>query len=530
VPPHFGVATQHPEATAAALAVLNQGGSAVDAAVAAAFVLGVVAPDCSGIGGGGFAIVSDERDHVIEAFDFRETAPSRLDARAIETELDAPNPLRGGMLVGVPGEVRGLFELHRRFGRLPIAVDMEPAIVAAERGYEVGVALARNAYAFRHELDLSPPLRSEFDPPFVGPVFAGFHAAPENALARTLRAIARDGADAFYRGPIASDLVASVAAAGGWLSMDDLDHYAVLESAPLRVQWEGYEIVTMPPPSAGGLLLVETLKSMSKEHLRSLGYGTADYVHELAEVFRNAFDDRMRVVGDPTFVSEDVAALTDDDRMTRRKLAIDRFATHALPSTNVDEHGTSHIVVVDGAGNVVSLTTTVGDAFGARVVGRQSGVILNDELVDFTSARQFHPFGKSPAPNTPRQGARPVSSMTPTIVLREGEPVLALGGAGGLRISTGVAQALLARLVFDESPAQAVKGARFHTPYEGATAELEFGSDRRIFDELRHRGEHVRWFANFSAVQMASIEIRDGVLQRVEAAADPRFAGTAEAR
>jgi len=538
VPSHFGIATQHPLATAAAVSILSEGGSAADAAVAAAFTLGVVAPDCSGIGGGGFALISNEETHEITALDFRETAPSRLDAEALERQLDQPDPHHNGMLVGVPGEVRGLLELHRRYGRLPLAADMNPAIRAAEDGYDVGGALARNAYAYRRELDASPVLRTEFDPPKVGPVFAGFHAAPESALARTLRAIARDGADAFYRGPIGEDLVTSVAASAGWLSLDDLANYAVVERSPLRIDWEGHELWTMPPPSAGGLLLVETLKSVSRSHLWSLGFASPAYVHELAEVFRNALDDRMRHVGDPAFVSVDVVGLTDGARAARRRASIDPFATHALASTAVDEHGTSHIVVVDGTGNVVSLITTIGDAFGSRVTSEQTGVILNDELVDFSTPRQFHPFQtiftsgsrRSVSPNTPRPGARPVSSMMPTIVFRAGAPVLALGGAGGLRIATGVAQALLARLVFDRSPSDAVAAPRFHTPYQGATTELEFGTDQGVASGLRERGEHVEWLANFSAVQMVAIDMPGGVLERVEPAADPRFGGHAAGR
>jgi gamma-glutamyltranspeptidase/glutathione hydrolase len=517
---------------------LGQGGTAADAAIAAAFTLGVVAPDCSGIGGGGFALISNEETHELKVLDFRETAPLGLEPAALERQLDAPNANHNGMLIGVPGEVRGLFELHRRYGRLPIVVDMAPAIRSAVQGYDVGPPLARNAYAYRRELDASPFLRGEFDPPLQGPVFAGFHVGQQPALATTLAAIATRGADGFYRGAIAQDLVASATAAGGWLTLEDLAGYTVVEREPLHVQWEGYDVFTTPPPSAGGLLLVETLEAMSGARLRALGFGSAAYVHELAEVFRSALDDRMRKVGDPSFVSVDLAALTDQARAFHRTAEIDPFTTHALPSTGVNEHGTSHLVVVDGAGNIVSLTTTIGDAFGARVAAEHSGVILNDELVDFSSARQFLPFRgagqvnrfRNNSPNAPRPEARPVSSMMPTIVFRDGAPVLSLGGAGGLRIATGVTQALLARLAFDKSPAASVEAARFHTPYEGATTELEFGTAPRVASGLRARGEHVEWFSNFSAVQMAAIQMQQGVLEQVSPAADPRFGGRADGR
>jgi gamma-glutamyltranspeptidase/glutathione hydrolase len=532
-PSHYGVATQHPSATEAATMILRQGGSAADAAIAAALTLGVVAPDCSGIGGGGFALVWNARTRRATVLDFRETAPARLDPPVFEHEIKGRDWERRGELVGVPGELRGLLALHEKLGRLPFERDVEPAIDAAERGYSAGLSLARNAYAYRQVLDSIVPLRDLYEPPGLGPISFGAHIV-NRPLAVTLKAIARDGPNAFYRGSIGRDLTDSVRAAGGWLDLDDLADYRVVEREPLRVSWQGYEVLTIPPPSAGGVLLVETLKATTRDWLLGLGLNSSAYIHELAELFRDALGDRVSAIGDPRFAPLNVDSLANDVRMAHRKASIEPFATHALPSANIDEHGTSHLVVVDGEGNLVSMTTTVGDAFGARVMGQSTGIVLNDELVDFTPERQYDLFrGEAPAslrppnaPNAPRPGARPVSSMTPVLVLRDGAPVLALGGAGGLRIATGVTQALLARLAFEKSPAESVSLSRFHTPYHGATVELEFGADETVVKELRDRGEKVEFFPNFSAVQMVAL----GVNGQVEASADPRFGGRAAAR
>jgi gamma-glutamyltranspeptidase/glutathione hydrolase len=499
--------------------------------------LGVVAPDCSGIGGGGFALIWNARTRRATVLDFRETAPARLESAPFEREIDRRDWDRRGELVGVPGELRGLLALHQKLGRLPFERDIEPAIDAAERGYPVGLSLARNAYAYRHVLDLIAPLRDMYEPSGLGPISFGAHVL-NRPLAMTLRAIARDGPEAFYRGSIGRDLADSVAAAGGGLDLDDLAGYRVVEREPLHAWWQGYDVLTVPPPSAGGVLLIETLKVTTREWLRGLGLNSSAYIHELAELFRDALGDRVNAIGDPRFAPLNVDSLANDVRMAHRKASIEPFATHALPSANLDEHGTSHLVVVDGEGNLVSMTTTIGDAFGARVMGQSTGIVLNDELVDFTPERQYDLFrGATPAglrarnaPNAPRPGARPVSSMTPVLVLRDGAPVLALGGAGGLRIATGVTQALLARLAFEKSSAESVSLSRFHTPYHGATVELEFGADETVVKELRERGETVEFFPNFSAVQMLGLCVNEGVVERVEAAADPRFGGRADAR
>jgi gamma-glutamyltranspeptidase/glutathione hydrolase len=321
-------------------------------------------------------------------------------------------------------------------------------------------------------------------------------------------------------------LVATAASAAGALTVDELDAYRTVERAPVHVKWEGYDVYTMPPPSAGGLMVAQILGLYSSAELKKLGFESGAYQHLIAEGMRASIADRMRYIGDPAFTAIDFAALTSKERMAarRRRIALDR--THAIPRFAIQEHGTHHLVTADAQGNVVSLTTTVNRAFGAKISGAESGVVLNDQLDDFTELEDVRPFGLTQSPNRPRPGARPASSMTPTIVTKDGQVVLALGGSGGPTITTNVTQLLLARLVFGKTPEQAVQGRRFYIPTRNAYIFLEKGAPKPLVEDLESRGEIVATMPFMgSAVQMIAIE--NG---RKLAAADPRKHGKAEVR
>ena len=515
--------------------VLHDGGSAADAAIAAALTLGVVAPDCSGIGGGGFALVWNQNLRRVTALDFREAAPAHVRPFDVEREIAQGSGQLAGALVGVPGEVAGLFALHSQLGRLPIDVDFGPAIRIAEAGYAVSSALARNAFQYRPVLSRSPLLASLFASAGVGPVLAGSRLTREH-LAVTLRRIARTGPGRSTRGPSRkTSCVRAVPLAAG--SPRKTSRPTVSKRGLLcQGKWEGLDVFTMPAPSAGGLLLLETLAMSPRADLVGLGLNTGGYVHYLAEAFRGAMTDRVRAMGDPSFVTVKSGELLDAHRLHARRAAIAMERTHALPESTLNEHGTSHLVVYDGEGNVVSLTTTVGDAFGARIAAEESGVILNDELVDFTVPSQYAAFqasSKNPfafSPNRPRASARPVSSMTPAIVVRDGRVELALGGAGGLRIPTAVAQVFLAHEAFQVPLSDAVALPRFQTPYDGPTVELEQGTGGAVLDDLRGRGERLTVAPNFSAVQVISASLDPSGAVRLAGAADPRFGGEADTR
>jgi gamma-glutamyltranspeptidase/glutathione hydrolase len=500
---------------------MRAGGNAVDAAVCAALVAGVASPSSSGIGGGGFVLawLSDRAQPYL--LDFRETAPEKLDGAPFEAR---PLPEgRRGVLSGVPGEVKGLFELHQRFGKRPWADVVKPAARWATGGFPINPHLASALSFVAADLSKDPGLSSVF---FSGGKPAAVGQLVKNPkLGKTLERIAAEGPKAIYEGPIADDIVETVRAAGGSLSRTDLARYKPVERQPLRIKWEEHDVYSMPPPSAGGLMLAETLGMFSSAELRKLGLNSASHQHLLAEAMRGAIADRMRYVGDPDHVPVDVTKLFSPSRLAARKRRIAPDRTHAIPRFGLEEHGTHHLVTADAAGNVVSLTTTVNNAFGVKLTAKESGIVLNDQLDDFTAQRSIEGFGMKASPNAARPGARPVSSMTPTIVVRAGQPLLAIGGSGGMTIATNVTELTLSRLVFGTAPAELVKAPRFYVPTQGAYIQLEKGAPEALVRDLEARGEIVGT-APFttSAVQLIALE-----KGRKLPAADPRKHGSARA-
>jgi len=512
------VASENLVVSQTAIEVLKRGGNAIDAAISAALSAGVASPSSSGLGGGAFAVVHRAGERTPMILDFREEAPERVDAAALERR---PLPWNErGHLVGVPGEARGLWELSRRFGKLPWAELTKPAERRARLGFPVNAHLARALGS--SELAQEPSLAALFFPKGRAALAGSLIKNPK--LARTLQRLGAEGPAAIYDGVIASEIVATVASAGGTLALSDLAQYRAKERTPIKVQWEGYEIFTMPPPSAGGLLVAQTFGSLTKQELNNLGYQSGALSHWLAEHFRASLVDRFREVGDPEVVNVDVAALTEPARLAARKRRIALDRTHSLPLLSQEEHGTHHLVVTDTAGNVISLTTTVNRGFGAKLVTPQTGIVLNDQLDDFTLRRDADALGATRYPNAPRPRARPTSSMTPTIVLRDGKPVLALGGSGGMTISSNVTQLLVGRLGFSKTPEELLSAPRFFVPYRGPfTLMLEDTSAPNLREDLARRGERVSTMPpGGSAVQIIAW---DG--DKPSAAADPRKFGSA---
>lgn len=515
--PSSAVATENATASHVALDVLKRGGRAADAAIAAAFVLGVAVPVSSGLGGGGVALAWDARTARVTVLDFRETAPRGAVAAELE---DKPPP---GALVGVPGEVAGLVELHARLGSLPLSELVAPAVELAERGFPISPHMARaldkmGAYARR-----SPELAARF---FVGsaPLTAGATAKNPD-LGRTLRAIGARGRDAFYSGETAGKLADAAAREGGHLTVADLADYRVVEREPVRVRRGDREIVTMPPPSGGGLMLAQLATMFEPGDPALASPDSVDAMHALAEAMRGSFGDRLRHMGDPGFTKVDVAALAAPARMRARRAAIDPGKTRELASFVAEEHGTSHLVVVDREGSVVTLTTTVNGPFGARIVASDTGVLLNDELGDFVRNKHAAKVGLTDAPGRLRPGARPPTSMCPTIVFEGGLPTLALGGSGGFRIATGVTQVAL-RALSGATVDAAVRAPRLHVPPDGALV-LEPGRvPPSTRDELARRGERVREDDAPAAVQAVSITRHAGETTLLPVA-DPRKFGLA---
>lgn len=516
----YAVATENETASKIAMEVLEKGGSAVDGAIAAVLGVGVVHPVSSGLGGGGFAVVYDAKTKAITILDFRENAPKGL--KPNELVKRPPEEKKRGVMTGVPGEVAGLAELHARWGKLAFADLVRGAADAAEKGFPVSAHMAR-ALKWNEKWLLATPRYGLFAK--AGAIVPPGEVVKNPSLAATLRKLGAEGKKAFYEGTIAADILATAREGGSHLTSSDLQKYEVKERAPLRTRWEGYEIATMPPPSAGGVMMLEALHMHAKADLTPLGHNTGAYAHLMAETFRGAISDRVRVIGDPDFVKNmDVEALVAPARMKARRARISMTTTTPAEKFPVKEAGTTHIVVVDAEGNVACITSTVNNMFGAKLV-TAGGFLLNDELDDFTTERVEKLYGARPAPNMPRAGARPVSSMTPTIVLRDGKPVLALGGSGGTRIATGTTQVLFGHLAFGLPVSQAVAAPRIETPPTGGLfVDAAIGTD--VIADLEKRGEVVDTSKpNFSAVQAVSIFEGPGGARILEAAADPRKGG-----
>ncbi len=517
----FAVASENPTATRIAMSVLEKGGSAADAAVAGILAVGVTHPVSSGLGGGGFAMVWDAKEKKMTVLDFRESAPAGL--KQSEFARRYPPADKAGVMTGVPGELAGLTELHARWGKLAFADLVRGPADAAETGFPVSPHLARALKWSEKWVTKAPRYGFFLD---AGALVGAGKMVKNPALAATLRKLGAEGKKAFYEGTIAADIVATARAGGGHLSAQDLEQYEVVERAPLKTRWEGYEVHTMPPPSAGGVMMLETLHMHSKADLVALGHNTGAYAHLLAETFRGAVSDRVRAIGDPRFVKVDVEGLVDPARMKARRARISLTATTPAEKFQLKEAGTSHLVVVDAEGNIVCITSTINNMFGAKLV-TEGGFLLNDELEDFTTERIETQYGvtKLKGPNSPKPRARPVSSMTPTIVLQGERPVLALGGSGGTRIATGVTQVLLAQLAFGIPVSQAIAAPRLETPPSGGLiVDAAFGPE--VIKDLEKRGEVVEaGKQNFSAVQAISIKEGPHGARVIEAAADPRKFG-----
>jgi gamma-glutamyltranspeptidase/glutathione hydrolase len=522
---HLAVATDNAEATRAALMVMRQGGNAFDGAIAAALALGVAGPTASGIGGGGFALVYVAREHKTIALDFREVAPVHGGPDSLVV------PGKRGTTVGVPGEPAGLEWLSVHYAKKTLAEDAEPARALADGGVVVGRHLSDVIGFVAQRFVAGTPLASELLP--GGQPLAYRSTWKRPALARTLARFGAEGSKPFYTGDIAAKIVESARAEGSALDAADLSTYKVRERAPLSRVIGTRTVMTMPAPSAGGLMLLETLMMYgadSNSPLKAVGFGSSSYFHSIAEAMRGAIADRARFAGDPDLdagVNAAYERALDPKQIDTRHGRIEPYKVHQATEFKTREEGTSHLVVTDDDGNVVSLTTTVNGPFGARIVAGDTGIILNNELDDFSAAADVAAFGVTGGgANRARASARPVSSMTPTIVLENGAPILALGGSGGRRIATEVTQAAIARLVFGLDPGACVSSPRMYTNGSNLSVDPEVTEDVRAALRLRGETVEVETFLG-TGVQMIGWDRSSGV--RVLAASDPRKLGFAAA-
>lgn len=475
--PRSAIASAHPLATAAGDAMLAQGGNAFDAAVAVAAALAVVEPYSSGLGGGGFFLLHRAVDGHQVMIDARETAPAGILPGHLFDAAGHPLPgatTRGGIAAAIPGLPAGLEHLAQRYGRLPLTTTLAPAIRLAREGFKTDRRYARITQ-MRLAMLRATAETALFLDNGQAPVPGYLLRQPD--LATTLQRIAREGAAGFYRGPVAEGMTAAVRAAGGVWEMRDLAAYRVVERAPLRFSYRGATITTAALPSAGGIALAQVLGVL--ENFPQGAVQDAEYAHLVAEALRRAFRDRMQL-GDPDQTAVPVAELLKKDKLNQYFTSIRRDrATPLLPpaatATGGGSVNTTHFSIVDTAGNRVAATLTINLLFGSGVVGRGTGVLLNNEMDDFSLradvANSFQLRGG--AANSVAPGKRPLSSMTPTFV-EDSKGVLILGAPGGSRI---ISQVLLATLEYLRKPQldlkELVAMPRYHHQYWPDQIEIE---------------------------------------------------------
>jgi gamma-glutamyltranspeptidase/glutathione hydrolase len=533
VSPHGAVATAHPLASEAAARVLRAGGNAADAAVAAAFVLAVVENQSSGIGGGGFALVRRAGEERVHALDFREVAPA-----AAAPDLFAPGAgrgerrsLDGGLAVAVPGAARGYAEIARRFGTRPLAELVAPATAIAERGFPASLHLSQAARTRLGCLSARPAAAREFLVRAAG----GELAPPEPGarlvrrdLARTLRLLGRDP-EAFYRGPLAERIARAVRQDGGVLTAADLGRYRVRERAPLEGRYRGRRVVSFPLPSAGGAIVIGTLQALEPEDPRAGGYRPERFLHARIEVEKRLFA-RRALLGDPEHVPGAAALAAEmvspDFAASLRASIGPRAAVPEEVGPGKEGGSTTHVSVIDGAGNAVALTTTVNWLFGSCVVVPGTGILLNDQMDDFDAAAGVpNAFGLvGTGANAPGPGKSPLSSMAPTLVFDpEGKLWLAVGSPGGSHIPTTVAQ-VISHLVDDGMTLErALAAPRIHHQWQPGAVQVEpNGLEAETVRALEARGHRIEWLEGPRSNPQAVWVRPEGW---IEAASDPRWAG-----
>ena len=535
----FMVAAAHPAAVDAGYAVLAEGGSAADAAVAVQVMLNLVEPQSSGIGGGAFLLYYDAESGEVTAYDGRETAPLSADEALFLDEDGEPmgfwDAVVGGRSVGTPGTVRLLEAIHGDHGRLDWAPLFQAAIDAAEQGFEVGPRLAGTLAGERGENLRTYDAARDYFFPDGEPLQAGDRVV-NTAFAETLRRIAEEGADAFYTGPIAASIVRTVRGATdnpGLLTVEDLATYTVIRREPVCHTYRSYRICGMGPPSSGALTVGQILGILEHFDMASLAPDSAEAAHLFAEAGKLAYADRALYMADSDFVSVPVAGLLDPTYLTLRAQAIDigrametpaaagnppwREGTLYAPDTSPGTPGTSHIAIVDADGNAVSMTTTIESAFGSNLM--VDGFLLNNELTDFS----FQPaIDGRPVANRVEPGKRPRSSMSPTLVFdANGNLVLVVGSPGGSRIIAYVARTLIAVLDWDLTIQEAIDLPNIAN--RNGPTDLEVGTAAEtLAPALTVMGHEVTIRDLNSGLH--GIQVIDG---RLIGGADPRREGTA---
>lgn len=513
------VASEQALASRIGLEILQGGGNAVDAAVAMGFALAVALPNAGNIGGGGFMMVHDAKTGQNTALDFREVAPASatrdmyLDAQG---QVIEGKSLHSHHAVGVPGTVAGLAHALQRWGTMPLDKLVAPAAELADQGFVVSETLGKLLDKEAKNMGRWPATRAVFWRADA-PLKAGDRLVQKD-LAQSLRLIGQQGPKAFYEGSIAQKIAAEMAPHGQALNLQDLRAYRVAERVPTQGSYRGYDIVTMPPPSSGGPHLVQILNMMERWPIAQWGPNSAQTVHHMAEAMKLAYADRSEYLGDPDFVSVPLKGLTSKRYAAELAQGIDAQKARSSQSIKpgkpqpYESDQTTHYSVVDSSGNAVAVTYTLNTNFGSGIVAQGTGILLNNEMDDFSAkpgvANAYGLIGGDA--NAVAAGKRPLSSMTPTLVLQNGKPVLVTGSPGGARIITTVLQTVVNTIDFGMNPAEAASTPRVHHQWTPDELRVEKGLSPDTMALLRARGHQVAVKPSMGRTQ--TIQLRDGML------------------
>jgi gamma-glutamyltranspeptidase / glutathione hydrolase len=526
------VATQEKRATHIGVEILKAGGNAVDAAVAVGFALAVTHPQAGNIGGGGFMVLHLSGRNETIAIDYRETAPAAMTRDVFLDEKGEADPKKSrdsALGIGVPGTVAGLALAHEKYGsgKFTLGDLTAPAIKLARQGFPVDDDLADSLPRIAPRLARWPASAKIFmkgDTPL-----ARGDTLTQNDLAASLETIAQNGPRAFYEGPLAEKIAAAIRANGGIMTADDLKNYRAIERPAVRGTYRGYDIASMPPPSSGGIHLIQILNILEGFPLRDLGAGSAATLHLMIEAMKPAYADRAEFLGDPAFVKVPVAGLTSKRYAEAQRRAID--PEHARPAQEIkpgtpaayESQNTTHFSVVDAQGNAVANTYTLNFSYGLGMVAEGTGILLNNELDDFAAkAGAPNAYGLvGGEANAPGANKRPLSSMSPTIVFRDGKVVLVTGTPGGSRIITTTLQVILNVIDHGMNIAEAVAAPRVHHQWLPDRVFAEKGLSPDTIRLLEGRGHKVTLTATSGSANSILV-----TPEGLTGASDPRQRGT----
>jgi gamma-glutamyltranspeptidase/glutathione hydrolase len=532
--PVFGkkgmVATQEATATGIGVEVLKNGGNAVDAAVAIGFALAVTLPRAGNLGGGGFMLLYDPENAVVQAIDYREKAPLKVGRDIfldVQGNVNIAKARFSYSAVGVPGTVAGLALALDQYGTMTLQEVMAPAIRLAEKGILITSDLADSLKTHRKRLLRWPESKKIFFKPGGKPYKAGERLIQRD-LAQSLRLIARQGPRAFYGGPIGKKIVADMHTNGGLITLADLKAYRPVIRKPVHGNYRGYEIFSMPPPSAGGIFLIQMLNILEKFPIVHLGHNSAETIHIMAETMKLAYADLSMYLGDPDFWNVPVTGLISKGYAAEQRARIN--LQRATPSIKIhhsdplpyESEDTTHFTVADSTGFVVSNTYTLNFNYGSGIVAAGTGIFLNNEMDDF-SAKTGVPNayglvgGKA---NAIVPGKRPLSSMTPTIILKDGRPFLSTGSPGGSRIITTVLQVVINVVDHEMNIATASIAPRIHHQWQPDELRIEHGLSPDTIRLLEDRGHHVV-VKNVMGSSQSIMRVKEGFLGY----SDPRKRG-----